>query len=324
MLNSILENELKKSLFIEYYYGRKIVPSYFLTENKNILCEEHGIMPHMDEYIDTLLDFLSEFYFCEEPQTITITENIFSHIENCFFENIFLQVEMCETNKSNVNGYMNVNKSKELENDKIPLISGKLHIFCPKEKLKSSVAAIFAHEITHVYENYKRIKSNAPSIYDIVTNSNYSNNSDRYTSNKYDRKMISNIVYYTTKFEVNAYAASIYGTLKMHADEMIDAQDALDLIKYYSPVYQNFVKFGTYIQNLNIRYLDKQLNNQLIEDAWFSATGENKKCGYIVKKLASLYNKIWRKLRKVTSKICYNIYEKYGPIFTVDEDNLID
>jgi hypothetical protein len=278
----------------------------------------------MDEYIDTLLDFLSEFYFCEEPQTITLTENIFSHIKNCFFEDIFLQIELCETNKSNVNGYMNVNGKRELENNKIPYISGKLHIYCPKEKLESSIAAIFAHEITHVYENYKRIKANAPSIYDIVTNTNYSNNTDRYVSTKYDRKMISHIVYYTTKFEVNAYAASIYGTLKAHADEMIDAQDALDIIKYYSPIYQNFVTFGNYIQNLNIRYLDNQLDTKLIEDAWFSAMGEKKKCGCIVKKLASLYSKNWRKLRKVIAKISYDVYEKYGAAFTVDDDNLID
>ena len=33
MLNEILENDLKKSLFIEYYYGRKIVPSYFISNS---------------------------------------------------------------------------------------------------------------------------------------------------------------------------------------------------------------------------------------------------------------------------------------------------
>ena len=52
--------------------------------------------------------------------------------------------------------------------------------------------------------------------------------------------------------------------------------------------------------------------------------GEKKKCRYIVKKLASLYNKNWRKLKKVVSKICYDVYEKFGPSYTIDDDNLID
>ena len=148
-------------------------------------------------------------------------------------------------------------------------------------------------------------------------------NTDRYGKGEYDRKLISYIVYYTTKFEVNAYAASIYGTLKAHADELVSAHDAVDVIKYYSPVYQNYVTLGDHIQRLNIRWFDEE-EVELIEDAWFSAMGEKRKCSYIIKKLTSLYSKNWRKLRKVIAKISYDVYEKYGPSYTIDDDNLID
>lgn len=324
MLNRILENDLKKSLFVEYYYGRKIVPSYFLTENKHTLCEEHGIMPHMDEYIDIFLDYMHGFSFSEEPQTIVLKNNIFSDIENCFFNDILLAIELCKTEKSNVHGYMYLNHNAEIEDNKFSLVRGRFHIYCTEDRLDSSLATILAHELTHLYENYKRITSHTASLYDVITNTNYSNNTDRYGSTKYDRKLISHIVYYTTKFEVNAYTASIYGTLKSHADELIDAHDALDIIKFYSPVYQNFTLFGTYIQDLNKKYIDGELDDRVIEDAWYSSTGERKKCGYIIKKLASLYNKSWRKLKKVISKMCYDVYEKYGPLYTMDNDNIID
>lgn len=322
MLNEILENDLKKSLFIEYYYGRKIVPSYFLMENKCTLCEEHGVMPHIDEYIDVFLDYMRGFNFSEKPKTITIKKNIFSNIKNCFFKNIFLSIDLCKTEKSNVHGYMNLSQNTEIEDGKVFCITGKFHIYCTQDKLDSSLATMLAHELTHVYENFKRVTSNAPSLYDVVVNSNYSNNTDRYGSTEYDRQLISHIVYYTTKFEVNAYAASIYGTLKAHAEELIGAHDALDVIKYYSPVYQNFINLGKYIQRLNMRFLDEQ-DAKVIEDAWYSSMGEKKKCGYIVKKLASLYNKNWGKLKKVISKMCYDVYEKYGPLYTIDDNNLI-
>lgn len=321
MLNEILENELKKSLFIEYYYGRKIVPSYFLTENKHMLCEEHGIMPYIDDYIDAFLDYMHKFEFSEKPKTIILRENIFSNIKNCFFKNILLSIDLCKTEKNNVNGYMNLSRNTEIEDGKVFRITGKFHIYCTEDKLDSSLATMLAHEITHVYENFKRVMSNAPSLYDVVANSNYSNNTDRYSS-EYDRNLISHIVYYTTKFEVNAYAASIYGTLKAHAEELVDAHDAVDVIKYYSPVYQNFVTLGEYIQRLNMRWLDEQ-DTKLIEDAWYSSMGEKRKCGYIIKKLTSLYNKNWRKLKKVISKMCYDVYEKYGPLYTIDDNNLI-
>lgn len=323
MLSEILENDLKKSLFIEYYYGRKIVPSYFLTENKHMLCEEHGIMPHIDDYIDVFLDYMHKFDFSEKPKTIILSENIFSNIKNCFFKNILLSIDLCKTEKNNVNGYMNLSPNTEIEDGKVFRITGKFHIYCTEDKLDSSLATMLAHEITHVYENFKRVMSNAPSLYDVVANSNYSNNTDRYNSEyEYDRKLISHIVYYTTKFEVNAYAASIYGTLKAHAEELVDAHDAVDVIKYYSPVYQNFVTIGEYIQRLNMRWLDEQ-DTKLIEDAWYSSMGEKRKCGYIIKKLTSLYNKNWRKLKKVISKMCYDVYEKYGPSYTIDDNNLI-
>jgi hypothetical protein len=323
MLNEILENDLKKSLFIEYYYGRKIVPSYFLTENKHTLCEEHGIMPHMDDYIDVFLDYMHKFEFSEEPKTIRLKENIFSNIENCFFNNILLSIDLCKTEKNNVHGYMNLSRNTEIEDGKISWITGHFHIYCNEDKLDSSLATMIAHELTHMYENYKRVTSNSPSLYDVVTNSNYSNNTDRYGKGEYDRKLISYIVYYTTKFEVNAYAASIYGTLKAHADELVNAHDAVDVIKYYSPVYQNYAILGDYIQRLNMRWLDEE-ETKLIEDAWFSAMGEKRKCSYIIKKLTSLYSKNWRKLRKVIAKISYDVYEKFGPSYTIDDDNLIN
>jgi hypothetical protein len=186
------------------------------------------------------------------------------------------------------------------------------------------LATTLAHELTHLYEDYKRITSHTTSLYDVVTNSNYSNNTNRYSSTNYDKEMISHIVYYTTKFEVNAYAASIYGTLKSHADELIDAHDTLDIVKFYSATYQNFTILGNYIQDLNRKYKEGQLDDRVIEDAWYSSMGEMKKCGYIVKKLTSLYNKNWRKLRKVIAKISYDVYEKFGPSYTIDDDNIID
>lgn len=324
MLNKILENDLKKSLFIEYYYGRKIIPSYFLTENKQTLCEEHGIMPHMDEYIDTFLDYMHNIAFEEKPKSFILSDNIFRNIENCFFQDVWFTIELCKTENSNVNAYIKTERQPEFEDGKLECISGKFHIYCPEERFDSALATMLAHELTHAYENYLRIKSNAPSLYDVLKHSNYSNNTDRRGSTVYDRKMISHIVYYTTKFEVNAYAASIYGTLKAHANEMQDAQDTLDIIKFYSNAYQAFVTLGKYIQGLNDNFNNGQLNTQIVEDAWLSAMGEKRNCKSIIKKVTALYNKTWRKIKKVTSKICYDVYEKYGPLYTVDEDNFID
>jgi len=319
MIRKILNEEIKKSLFIEFYYGRKIVPSYYLTENKNLLCEKHGIIPNMDYYIDAFLDFINTLNFTDKKQTTVLTDNIWKDIEGCFFKDVNIKINYCVSDKSNVKGVF-TGMASELVDGKIPLLRGEFIIFTGVHQIEEHTSAIFAHELTHAYEEFKRKKNGAESLFDYARKINYDKNVDRYYSTVDAERAISNLVYFTTNFELRAYIGSIYGALKSNVDKIKASADAFEIIKN-TVVYQNYI-----VNGMNLDYLWKTFdtsNAKIIEQAWYNATGKKGKAYDILSEIEKRYNKQWKKLKRTVAKIAYDVYEKYGEVSIIDDNNLI-
>ena len=319
-IKNILDKELEKTIFLEFFYGKKIVGEHFLTENRKLIFEKHGILPNIDEYIDIFIDYINTLTFRDETQTIYLTDNIWEDIPNCFFKNVNIKIEYKETDETNIKGSF-IGVVGDLEDNQLPLLKGKFILNCDSYSIDKNVSTIFAHELTHAYEEFKRKENGAESMFDYAKRIKYPDNVDRHSSLNMIKRVISNLVYYTTKFEIRAYIASIYGTLRQNATDISSAHDAFEIIKN-TVAYNNYVIIGK-----NIDYLWEVLDSstvKTIQHAWYNATGEKKDPFLILTEIERRYNKQWKKFKRTCAKIAYDVYEKHSNTFTIDSNNSVN
>ena len=208
----------------------------------------------------------------------------------------------------------------KLKDGKLSLLSGSFNIFADRYETEEHTSSIFAHELTHAYEEFKRMESGSESMFDYARRIGYAKNTDRNYSSDTIRQAISNLVYYTTEFEIRAYVASIYGALKKNIDKIKNSTDAFEIIKN-STIYRNYIINGANLAKL-WEIFDSS-NAKIIEQAWYNATGEKKRANNVLLEIEKRYNKQWKKLKRTIAKIAYDVYDKYGAISTVDDNNIM-
>ena len=298
-INKYLHDTVENSIVLEDYlrngFGK-------LNEQKTILLEKHGMIPNVERYINVFINFLKRHK--DSYGEFILTHNNFNKIENCFFSNVNIVVNKQE--KGGNTGYLvgnitNLNKEGKIDTLKLNFtISGK-----DWNGFLSRARNLFAHELTHAYEIYMRLKKgqrpytsdNYISSYVTANNLKDSNNSTPL------EKKISYIVYYLFDFETNAYAASLYPSLLYDASKWVSPQDGLKLIEE-NVTFMNYKIIYNWIEDIA-----NTKEKNAVEQIWLQITKKHLSHNKIIKKMFSLYEKRWNQLRKVIAKVCLDAFE---------------
>jgi hypothetical protein len=202
-------NTFPTHLFIEMVYNhedRKGLIDEELTSYNDfkILCEEYGLFPDCDWIANQI------FLFVEKAVRYNK-----SFIKLCFEKSTFID-EVDVIINYNVDAGFKYSMSKSEFGD-----DGKFKPLSIEVPAKSIIAknctSEIMHELTHACEDYCRKNNHTDSISDIYNKVGY----EKYIKEK-DKKspkskldvMVSNILYYLTSFERNAFIAELSGELQ--------------------------------------------------------------------------------------------------------------
>lgn len=291
--------ELKKHTMVEQHcrYSR-------------MLNEKHGYMANVETYINVFIKYIMEHIEYEQKKyVVNITDNIWEHLDGCFFEdvNIAIDININGTPKNNVSkGRINVVDTKLTENGLLDCLRGNFTFMSTYGDLETKLSAMFAHEILHAYEDWKRLTHDKEKIHDLAKRTNYYKNNTKRNSQDQITYQISNIVYYLTKFETSAYANTVYGELLKTKFNTLE--DGISIVENMT-IYKNYKLIGKWIENLS--EIDNPNLQTHLAVEWGNATGvENVDYYSAIKNIRNIYRKQYKKFINTISKMIYDIYEE--------------
>lgn len=276
-----------------------------ILEMRRILNEKHGVIPCLDEYTQVFADYIMNNVnesARQEGKVLRIDTNIFKDIEGCFFSEVEIEVGVQLTLVDRrVEGKVDLSQSEVNEHGLLDKFKCAFLFITSELDFYERIRTMFAHEITHAYEDWMRIKNHAESIDAYSKRINYDTNIRlRDSEDEIIRKM-SEIIYHLTRFEINAYQAMIYEHLNIESFETVN--EAFNYIKK-TQLYQIYVTYGEWIDE----FAEEQnlWNRELIARAYEKAKGlddYSRTYEGVIRSLKTQYNKKWWKFRLTVGKM---------------------
>ena len=228
----------------------------FLLENF-MLSEVRGRIPELDEIVE---DFqrvakqrLQGWNGKPGSQIPLITTKDFSSIKDPFWKeiNVEIIIKAKTSRDSTVKGEFDSYETA-LSEGKLNRVNIALLVWWNIKESSSAIldylGATFAHEITHAYEQWSRLKSGARNFEDPDFTASYEKGKHQ-EDDRLPISLIKNIVYFTQKVERNAFVAELWQSAKflLKRKNYSSAEDLFkDLLSSKTQVgrsYQNCIKW---------------------------------------------------------------------------------
>lgn len=306
---NILEQILENHLFLEFsMHGNTHEGIQNLFEGYDLLLEKHGIIPNINTYARRALNYFKpQMKGNKSVKTVRLTDNIFSDIDNCFFKNV--NVVLTYTYSENKKGS---DASTNLFS--IDTLTMDIYVTSNHENFDSEFLSIFAHELTHIYENYQRIKNNDKDggLYNALTNDGYFKNKKWYerSANINDDK-VKYIRYYLTKPEISAYINNI----KQEVDYFFEnnfcssSREVLKVIKNTTTFKNVEIAFNLILSIIN--ETNPEVQNNTVE-MWNKYTNKPiKNFKQLQKVMYFTYIKRYRHFITNLCKMVYDVYDEH-------------
>lgn len=307
MKKNILKKILENHLFLEFsMHGNTLEGVQVITEGYRFLLEKYGVIPNMNTYTHTALNYFKpQIRGIKDRKIIHLTENIFSNIENCFFKNVNIMLDYTYSNK--LNG-ANAD-TKFLSVDSLDM---KIYVTSDYENFDQQFLSIFAHELMHVYENYQRLKNNDKQggLVNALKNDGYFKNRERYKrSGNINDDNVRYVRFYLTKPEMSAFINNI----KQEIDYFYE-KNSCSSSKEVINVIENTTTFKNMENAFNILLIlinETNPNNQNnIVEMWNKYT--NKPIKNFIQLRKILYYTYIKRYRRFITKLCRIAYETYN------------
>lgn len=304
-----IEDKIYKHILLEFSKSSSL-SDFLITEDKFVILEKHGIIPHINEYWDILRYTLYNMK-PDENNNYIITHNIFSEIENCPFSGVFIKIHVnhVKNGKTIINGGYIPYPLKINDNGKI-FFAININI-TTSGFFETEIGPLFKHELTHAYEDYCRLKNNRDGLSNHIMKTNYFNidRTLKDVDNTY-KTMISNICYLFSNTESNAYVATLKGEIDSYIESCHNTNDVFNLLKS-TYTWKKIVETENYINKLiNI---NDNLEQYIILKEWQETTGENIKSFNALKRiLKNKYMKRCNHMINQISKLLFDIYMENG------------
>lgn len=304
--------EFSKDFYINFFYalGNNDYKAKLLGENKNLVLEQYGLIPHLDDYCNILYNYVKN-EIVKKNFKITLIENIFKDIPNVFFRQPSFVIDYTPSNEHHYYGKyspmlneFNFNKSTK----KFNLLQINMKFSCNEYELYSLLKKTFAHELTHAYEDWQRCCHEASGImtkeYERL---------DLHHPNPFFKTTI-DILYHLTDFESRAYIATFYAELedKVNKTENLTKKKIFQLVKD-SPIYSHYMKIFNAYMKLKSPNAPEEMK-QIFFDSYSQVLNKNfQNYEAVISDLGRRINESWYQFRNNASKIAYDLYIKKRP-----------
>ena len=305
---------LKQHLVYEFTHGRF---------NRDIIFEVRSIVPNIDYIVNTVTTAVQKQINTTIEKgyetTRIYTEKSFE-IKNCFFNEFYFEVTFKIGDKPTYPGGFAPIESFIYSNKKkgyifrpyiiIAITSNNFDDFCNKFKFS------IAHELTHAYGFYQYcIEHGKPQSKDEILSYGLLKQQSAMNSGLNFKSMIG-ILHYKLSFkELNAFLGQLRQELINNKDNIKDSQSAFNIIKDTNSYTKVFQDNKQKIEELCS--ITDETNQQLIIK--YTNQVANKKFT-TYNQIVKYYQTKWYKWSKLyltkASKIAYDVFDEYGPIFT--------
>lgn len=321
----ILNEEMRNSIRLEFLLSEK--------ENMDHLYESRGSMSDIEKYVDVFEKKLRhKTLYGFKSSSFIIKGNPFSKIKDCFFNEVYWEIQYNKKNKNTIKGGYNPKFSVIGDNGKLNTLKGKFILGGNWENIEKNLPSIVAHELLHAYENWNRLKNGAEGLHDLSTRLGYYKanqmNATAKVENDWTVEDITNIIYKCIGFEVNAFVAQLNQSIKNNRMHPMDSETGMGILNEI-PDYKNFIIMGE-----NLKELDKQKEylQPDIEWCWEKIKGEKRNYKQIMNYLLKMYDKAWKKVRFKVSRFMRSLYEEgpaieptmHGYCQIIEKRNIVD
>lgn len=318
----IIEELFKKHLFIEYSKSIFTKDGRLLFhENIEKLFEERGIIPNLNIFSQTFIEYvLGKINLDKEEDKLFINKNIFSNIQNCFFENVQISIEYKKSSINDGDGrYKHGNILNELDDDKLKFLIIDISISSDKYHFRELLEKIFAHEITHAFDNFQRLKNKQMSLFDTNKKDGYENNKEWFSSNYNDRLMpieaFRRVIYFLNKSEMNAYASTLKSEMKKNIESYNNVDNVSKLLKNCS-IYEHYNAIKEYLAYfINLR--DTKIKQEILNEYNRIFEKDIKNYSKLKQILRLRFERRVEKMLNKFSKISFDTYHEYKTGTTV-------
>lgn len=180
------------------------------------LLEVRGRIPELDSILNTFSQKLKG-----KIETISLPAEVVLRTEdlqanNSFFENIWVKVSVRRGLYTKATGRVSTKNLKLTKGKKLNWVSITLEVVWDPEdsldELVDKISSDFSHEITHAYEEYKRLLHGAPSLDAEDYQTRYGK--IRQGAESIPEHIVKSILYFTDKVERKAFLAEMYNEAK--------------------------------------------------------------------------------------------------------------
>lgn len=314
----MLKEEIKKHLFIEFYYS-------MTSNDDNInLNETAGEINELDKYVKVYEKKLTEaLRFIQTKELLdysfNVTEKDFSNIKT-FFDKILVTTnltieEIVKIQKAS--GYQS--KYSGFDENGIYNVNIKINKLGPFNSLFWEAKKTFGHELTHAYDDFNRRINNAPSYEEHSEKSGYYYINSVLLNNEGDNKeAIANILYYLDTMERNAYIGQLKTELSQY--KITGSKSGYEALRK-TQVWENMTYLEQQISDLNDINGKEEYNKTQKEllSYYNELTNSNLNTyNQFVKVINIKYKKLKDKFITVVPKIIYLLRTEIG---TTEIDN---
>lgn len=302
-----IEEEFKKHLFLEF---RRSCFSddgvRFLSESSHLIYEEMHIMPQIDDYTNTLINYLnSKINFKTKVNNITIEDNIFSGIKGCFFQKVQLNFNIIFSLKKVSNAFV-------VPSEDGTILEGEFNVQGPKNSIINEIKMLFEHELMHAYDNFMGLR-HGKSFYNRGSYGAYGNNEDWLPKDyvtKTPAQELKVCLYYLSKIEINAYIAMFRQQLLKNVKKIKKSTDVAKIMKQ-TPIYGQYAEIQLMIDHLiNLNDLNEQ--KQVLTEYNKIFNKNIRKYSDLRQILRLRYEKYLQYIFIKIAKVAYNTWKQYG------------
>ena len=258
--------------------------------------------------IEDLCMFLTNKIKSHQEKNFTMSykndDKQLSKFKNIFFKEIIIECE--RENKNKNDGEYHINKSEDYDSNTSLFNFVKLSLSLSQTHKQGEVFRILLHEITHAWDNFNSYKKGTTSLNDAVLNTNYREVLKDFDSEDNVKRLIGQILYFTSKIELNSFNAEFAGYLYDYIEDntIANPHKALSIIKS-SDLYNNYIKIGEIIEMLYNE--DKRISNKFVYRLCneYNKLNNTDYTEYKIKKqLYTRYKQVINKINSNIGKLC--------------------
>lgn len=297
-LSTYINNILNEEDIMSYHFKLEFDLDY--NDGYKFLIEKHGIYNGLMEFVVAISQQLAEDIKDNEGVKYELSkEDLIDEEGKEFFQNIFFKKIIIDSSISNLNTAYIPNKSKYEEESKL-LDVVYIKINTIEENTYDKLVRSLAHELTHAYENYKRLLNKKDSLKELSDKGTQYYKAIQYDNDGSLNDTVKRIQYLLTSFERNAFLTEIHTSLL--GKKIRTYKDAIEEFKK-SDIWKQYSILKSMTDNKNVNWQD-------LCDTYNEEFDTSYSLNKFKKWLTNSIQKAYQKMMKLIPKVYFDYYEE--------------